>query len=71
MGKTSKGRMKKLQERRTNNARFDIENHREKERKRIAKLRKKQKVPRSQYQDLRLDSHLPKKIVLFVSMKAL
>ena len=62
MGKTSKGRMKKLQERRRNNARFDIENQREKERKRTAKLRKKQKVQRSQYQELKLDSHLPKKL---------
>ena len=62
MGKTSKGRMKKLQERRRNNARFDIENQREKERKRTAKLRKKQNVQRSQYQELKLDSHLPKKL---------
>ena len=30
MGKTSKERMKKLRERRRNDASFDIENHREK-----------------------------------------
>ena len=52
MGKTSKERMRKLQERRRNDASFDIENHREKERKRIANLRKNQKVQRSQDQEL-------------------
>ena len=51
MGKTSKERMKQLQERRRNYAGFNIEDHREKER-RIANLRKKQKVQRSQDQEL-------------------
>ena len=48
MDKTRKERMKKLPERRRNDASFDIENHREKERRRIANLRKKQKVQGSQ-----------------------
>ena len=46
MDKTRKERMKKLPERRRNDANFDIENHRE--RRRIANLRKKQKVQGSQ-----------------------
>ena len=52
MGKTSKERMKKLRERRRNDASCDIENHRKKKWRRIANLRKKQKVQRSQDQKL-------------------
>lgn len=46
MGKTSKERMRELRERRRLDTSFDVEHHREKERKRIAKLRKEQKAQR-------------------------
>ena len=52
MGKPGKERMKELRQRRKDDASFDIEGHKEKERKRIASLRKKQKAQRSQDPEL-------------------